>query len=202
MQKRTLVFRLFGEIESDKTFPRLARQMGVLLEGDDAARANIEPVLLVGSPGGSSYESFQLYSFLTQLPQQLTTVAIGFVASAAVLAYLAGARRIATPGTCFLLHEGHTATKHPPSKLMSDVKGTLAQGRVINELIAQRIGMPYEEFEKLLLQETYFSTEEAMKRGLVHEIGTESFWQRRFVEIGDKDPVEMPSDRKRKAHDM
>lgn len=200
MHKRTLVFRLFGEIESDKTFSRLARQMGVLLEGDDAARNNIEPVLLVGSPGGASNEAFQLYSFLTQLPQQLTTVAMGFVASAAVLVYLAGVRRIATPGTFFLLHEGHMATKQPPSKLMSDVKGTLAQGRAVKELIAQRLGMPYEELEKLLLQETYLSTEEAVKLGLVHEIGTESFWQRRFVEIGDKDPVEKPSDRERKTH--
>jgi ATP-dependent protease ClpP protease subunit len=61
--------------------------------------------ILMNSRGGDLADGFSLYNLLRSLPCEVTTVNMGTVESIAVPVFLAADRRIACPGTRFLLHE-------------------------------------------------------------------------------------------------
>jgi ATP-dependent protease ClpP protease subunit len=56
------------------------------------------------SAGGPNPDGFALYGFLRSLPVPLTIHNIGSIESMAVLPFLAGSRRIASPHSRFLIH--------------------------------------------------------------------------------------------------
>lgn len=62
-------------------------------------------VVYVDSPGGCPRSAFAIYEALRASGKKVTTHAVNLVASAAVIIYLAGTERFATPYSQFLIHE-------------------------------------------------------------------------------------------------
>lgn len=60
--------------------------------------------LAISSFGGSPEQGFHAYTFLRALPIELTTYNLHTVQSAAIPLFLAGSKRIATPGSTFMMH--------------------------------------------------------------------------------------------------
>ena len=61
-------------------------------------------VVYIGSPGGSLYSGAMIASAIRNCKAEVTTVAIGVVASAAALIWSYGKRRIAMPGSMLMFH--------------------------------------------------------------------------------------------------
>jgi ATP-dependent Clp protease, protease subunit len=191
-RENTVVFKLYGSIKADierngerGTFYQLSRQMESLLIGRADIRNGLRPILLVSSSGGSIETAFQLYSFLTQLPQELTTMAIGLVESAAVFPYLAGKQRFATPNSMFFIHQGTTSFTCPPSELPSLVKATRIKSDFQVKMIAS-VTRDERLARQWVRNGVSFSAEEAKYYGIVTKIVEKSiFVDREVLKIAD-----------------
>src|SRR5450759_373779 len=61
--------------------------------------------LFMNSLGGAVDDGLALFGLLRSLPVELTTINVGMIASIAIAPFLAGAKRIALPGTRFHFHD-------------------------------------------------------------------------------------------------
>ena len=102
-----------------------------------AIQNQVETVhLLIQSPGGNATEGVFLYNFIKCLPINVITYNSGFVGSAAVLAYLAGKKRIVCPTGTFLIHRAKSGPGHIAT---SDHMHSVAESLAIDDARAQTI---------------------------------------------------------------
>jgi ATP-dependent protease ClpP protease subunit len=74
--------------------------------GPDAGKRNYEKIyLLINSLGGVVDDGMSIFGLLRSLPIEVVTVNTGMVASAAILAFLGGKKRIAFPHSIFHFHD-------------------------------------------------------------------------------------------------
>src|SRR5690554_1118295 len=58
----------------------------------------------INSEGGSLNIGFDIYNYLKSLGLPITTIGTGMVASIATVIFMAGQKRVVTPGTRFMIH--------------------------------------------------------------------------------------------------
>lgn len=197
MRKPMAVFRLFGDIEIDRVsqgktmeggLARLSRQMEEFFYGKNGAdAADYEPALLINSRGGSTEEALGLYAFLCQFPKPVTTVGLGFVESAAMFVYLAGHHRIALPTTMFLVHGGDVKYNGPVSEVEAFAQGNTLKQRLIVDIISSRSKATPRTVRHWLQFASAFSTEEAVRHGIAHEVVSDSILRERGFVYADRD---------------
>ena len=129
--------------------------------------------LFLSSNGGDVDSAIRLYDFLKACPLDLEIYGFGQIDSAANLVYLAGERRFAVKNCRFFLHEGSFTIGNPTSALKVHEE-TL---RILKELlirtskiISSETGKDLAVVRNTLSQGKIFTTEEAKRFGIVHEI--------------------------------
>jgi ATP-dependent Clp protease, protease subunit len=130
--------------------------------------------LLLSTPGGAVQYGITIYNFLLALPIKVVTHNLGNVDSIGLVIYLAGSERYACPHTTFMLHGVAMQVPAPTSLFEKNFQESLArltadQAR-IKGIYSERSKVSPEQAEGLFLQETTLSAEEAVSRGIVHEI--------------------------------
>ncbi len=132
--------------------------------------------LFINSPGGDAFSGLALADQIERAKRKgfhITVHASGIVASAAVPVFAVADRRLAAPGTIFMVHEA-SIWKWPGRETASDIR---AQNRLM-ELIRDRYlgklafytNMSKDEWGELEMKTTWFSAEQAKIWGLVDEI--------------------------------
>lgn len=138
---------------------------------------NIRKVnLFINSPGGDAFSGLALADQLERAKRSgfhITAHASGIVASAAVPVFVVADRRLAAPGTIFMVHEP-SIWKWPGRETASDIRSqnrlmTLIRDRYIGKL-AYYSKLSKEEWEELEHKTTWFSAEQAKEWGIVDEI--------------------------------
>jgi ATP-dependent Clp protease protease subunit len=129
--------------------------------------------LVLSSKGGDIDSAIQIYFYLKALPFDVEVIAFGQVDSAANLIYLAGKKRLATKDCRFLLHDGLYTIGNPKSSLNKHEE-TLELLKQLDArnicILSEEIGKNEDEIKKLLNENTFLTTVEAKKLGIVHEI--------------------------------
>ncbi len=97
----------------------MARQSDARLQTDDAARITVR----ISSPGGYAGSGFALYDLLKQCSCPVDTEAMGYVGSAAVMAYLAGERRLVYRHTCMMIHGTRAEGSGSRALMDAEVRG-------------------------------------------------------------------------------
>lgn len=132
--------------------------------------------IYINSGGGSAFDGLGICDVILSAQQdgfEVTTEANGLVASAAVPIFVVGQKRIASPGTIFMIHEASLF------KFISDEKkgDLIAQTKMIelletryNELIAKRSKLSVAELQAKCKETTWFTASQALEWGLVDEI--------------------------------
>lgn len=190
MNRTMAVFRLFGGIEREKSFEKLFRQMGHLLEGNDDQRDAVQPVLLVSSPGGNTEEAIRIYSFLKQVPQPLVTIALGPVESAAAFVYLAGTQRMAMPTSHFMIHGGTYGVGDVPVDEMAQMaREAFIKRRIQAEIIARETTVGIKSAMRWLQRGAVFSIDEAQHHGIVHTVLTDSLFRGKVVDLFEDERI-------------
>ncbi|QEX16122.1 hypothetical protein FRZ44_14140 [Hypericibacter terrae] len=141
----------------------------------DGARKYDKLYLLMNSAGGSLDDGISLYSLIRMLPMAVTTVNMGFIASIAVIPFLAGSNRISTPNGCFHFHQFDWTfdTSRATRSQLSDYTQILdsARGQAFEILKSQTL-LTETDFEqlKLMNEPVVKGAAFAKEKGIIQEI--------------------------------
>jgi ATP-dependent Clp protease, protease subunit len=130
--------------------------------------------LLLSTPGGSVMHGITIYNVLRGLPITLTTHNVGNVDSIGAVVYLAGERRYTCQQSTFMLHGVAFGTNGPTQFFEKTLKEKLAtvqrdQER-IQAIYRERAGIQPEVAEQMFLGESNINADDAVRRGLAHEV--------------------------------
>lgn len=129
--------------------------------------------MYISSPGGSIYAGMGIYDTMQMIPNQISTVAVGFTASYGTVLLTAGAKghRYALPNATVHMHQpwsgggGGQATD-----IEIQAKEILRQRQRINEILAERTGRPITDIERDTDRDYYMSSQQAVDYGLVDQV--------------------------------
>jgi len=128
--------------------------------------------MTISSPGGYVSEGIYLYHHLRSLPLLITMHNMGMVASIASTIYAAGARRVASPNSVFMIHP----VQNQPNgslihgSLKSIIESAEADETRIENILRERCAFPEEVLTMRRSVDLYFTPNDALQHGLVHEI--------------------------------
>lgn len=141
-------------------------------EDEDIEPEKRKPIrLIIASPGGSLECARSLVAVMRLSVTPIYTIAVGSVASAASMIYLASNRKYATQGASFLFHQGSCdnisgnyaeviAFMYNYQKVISDMM----------EFYKTHTKFPSEVIEENIQQDWYISLDEALENGVVDEV--------------------------------
>ena len=130
--------------------------------------------IIMSSPGGALYPAIHCYNFLRSLTTELVTHNIGFVESAANAVFLAGDTRYCSKISRYMFHDlvvGTQGDRHDMSALKTLVANADIDVSRLASIVEDRSRLTHEECMELHSPiETYLSPQEALEKGIVHEI--------------------------------
>jgi ATP-dependent Clp protease protease subunit len=130
-------------------------------------------VLCFASPGGWTPKAVAIYNMLRAFPVELVTHAIGEVASAGNMPFLAGEVRYACPQATFMLHPGSFNAKDEQLDVrtmrerIDKLEGHDDRERVI---VKQRTNLNAAEIRALVQRSATLTATEAVDAGIVHRV--------------------------------
>ena len=129
----------------------------------------------ISSSGGNLNSGFAIYNQLKDYSANFTTYNIGGTNSVALLVYLIGQRRVATPISSFLFHGTNwtfASNNEIPFSQISDALNTLAnQEKALFDEISKVSGINRKTITRWRNSSRNLSAEEAVKFGYAQEIG-------------------------------
>ncbi len=159
---------VLGAEVDDPVANRLCAQL-LLLSAEDP-RSDIS--LYINSPGGSVSAGLAIYDTMRLIPNDVSTLAMGFAASMGQFLLSAGTpgKRFSLPHAQILMHQGSAGF----GGTAADVEIYAAQlervGATMLHLIAEHTGQSVETIEADSRRDRWFDAEEARAYGLVDHI--------------------------------
>lgn len=128
--------------------------------------------LLIQSGGGIISDGFAVYTFLKNLPIDISTYNCGFVGSIAIMIYLAGNKRYASNLSKFMIHKSTIQLINPMN--IPDIKNrseaTEKDDDNIEKILKSKITMPEDKWMEYHKSDLFIMPDEAIKFNLTHEI--------------------------------
>lgn len=130
--------------------------------------------MYISSPGGSVYAGMAIYDTMQMIPNQISTVAVGFTASFGTVLLTAGTKghRYALPNATIHIHQPHGGTQGQASDIEIQAKEMLRLKQSLNEILANATGKSLKEIEVDTNRDFYLTADEAVKYGLVDQVLT------------------------------
>ena len=124
-------------------------------------------VLYLHSYGGDLLAGFSAYSAIKRSSVPVTTVADGYVASAATFLLLAGRRRLIAPHTHVLIHQLSTNVDGTYSEVKDDIANCDRLMASMRSIYEQETCLSPKKIKKLLKRELDLTAEQCIKSGIV-----------------------------------
>ena len=137
-----------------------------------AAESSDEITVFINSQGGHVEAGDTIHDMLRFLAPRVRVVGTGWVASIAVLIYVAVPRedRYCLPNTRFLLHQPAGGAGGSASDIEIEAREILKVRDRLNRLFAQQTGQPLERIEEDTRRNFWLTADEARRYGLVGRI--------------------------------
>lgn len=127
----------------------------------------------IDSLGGEVKEGWAIYNALRSFKGDVITYADGFVASAAVYPFLAGAWRIANSVSAFFLHDMMMETHGNAAQLRRDADALEKLGEIGVQAFVEAAGMDAETVKELQRKEVWLTPQQAKEYGIATELSKE-----------------------------
>ncbi len=127
-------------------------------------------VLIQNSAGGSLGTALGFYDLIMATKIELTTIALGYINSAAIIVSLAGSRRLVGPHTTMYMHPASRNASGPCKDLDAGHKEMMRVEEWSIKIIAERSGLSEKKVRAMMEKITTLSPKEMIKLGLVHEL--------------------------------
>ena len=159
---------LLGDEVTDESANRVVSQL-LLLSADDP-EADIS--LHINSPGGSVLAGLGVYDVMQLIPNDVSTVAIGFAASMGQVLLCGGAagKRYALPNAQVLMHEGSAGVGGAAADVEIQAANLLATLDRMRSIVARHTGRPIEEVVNDMGRDRWFDAQQALDYGFVDHV--------------------------------
>lgn len=130
--------------------------------------------LHLNSPGGDIFDGVAIYNALKAHPAEVTAIVDGLAASAASFIFQAGDKRIVTKAATMMIHDGSSmawgdaATMRDTADILDKLSNTIAS------IYSDSAGQSVEFWRNLMIEETWYNSQEAVDSGLADEIGADT----------------------------
>jgi ATP-dependent protease ClpP protease subunit len=130
-----------------------------------------EFIVHINSKGGDIDKGYDIYNYLKNLPQRITTEINGMCASMATVIALAGEKRIMVEGSKFMIHNPWAADVNGDADaLMAVHEAMRAEEDKMIAFYSEHTGILKEGLDALMKAETYLTPEKALELGFITEI--------------------------------
>jgi ATP-dependent Clp protease protease subunit len=159
---------VLGAEVDDQIANRLCAQL-LLLSAEDP-RADIS--LYINSPGGSVSAGLAIYDTMRLIPNDVSTLAMGFAASMGQFLLCAGKRgkRFSLPHAQVLMHQGSAGYGGTAADVEIYAQQLDRTSRLMTRLTAEHTGQTPETIERDSLRDRWFDAEEALAYGMIDHI--------------------------------
>ena len=161
---------VLGAEVDDPIANRITAQL-LLLSARDP-RADIS--LYINSPGGSVTAGLAIYDTMRVIPNDVSTLAVGFAASMGQFLLGAGTpgKRFALPNARIMMHQPSAGIQGTAADVEVQANTLKTIKRRVNELQADHTGQSVEQITKDSERDRWFSAEEAAAYGIVDHVVT------------------------------
>ncbi len=174
---------LVGEV-NDASTNELIKQL-MYMEGED----NTSPItLFINSPGGSVRSGLAVYDTIRLMKSPVRAVVTGIAASMGSIILLACEKenRFMLPSSQIMIHDCSWGSRdfggYKPHEIEQELNQLKDTNKRLVSIIAERCGKTVKEVSKVTMKDSYFSSEEAVRFGLVSAVVDND----RFDEIVEK----------------
>lgn len=161
---------VLGAEVDDPLANRVTAQL-LLLSARDS-RADIS--LYINSPGGSVTAGLAIYDTMRVIPNDVSTLAVGFAASMGQFLLGAGTpgKRFALPNARIMMHQPSAGIQGTAADVEVQAANLKAVKRRVNELQAEHTGQSVELITRDSERDRWFSATEAVAYGIVDHVVT------------------------------
>jgi ATP-dependent Clp protease protease subunit len=128
--------------------------------------------MYISSPGGVVYAGLGIYDTMKMIPNQISTVAVGFTASFGTVLLTAGTKghRYALPNATIHMHQPLGGAQGQASDIEIQANEILRLKKRLNEILAECTAQPLEKIEQDTNRDMYLNAESAVEYGLVDHV--------------------------------
>jgi ATP-dependent Clp protease protease subunit len=128
--------------------------------------------LYINSPGGSVSAGMAIYDTMRQIRPDVITICFGLAASMGAFLLSGGTpgKRMSLPSARIMIHQPLGGAQGQAVDIEIQAKEILYHKHLLNELLAQHTGQPFERIEADTERDFFMSAEEAKTYGLVDQV--------------------------------
>ena len=160
-------YLFFDQTIDANSMHALRRQLATLVE------AGVSQItLVINSPGGLVSQVLITYSFIRSLPATINTHAVGLVASAGNILFLAGENRSADRSARFLFHPSTVSllgTLDGPQLKEKVTQDDAIEG-MLTQIYRDRTGLTDEDIQRFGHGEVIYTAEQAQRLGIAQNV--------------------------------
>jgi len=159
---------LLGTQVDEVSANRVCAQL-LILSAEDP-RTDIS--LYINSPGGSVYAGLAIYDAMRLIPNDVSTLAMGFAASMGQFLLCGGApgKRYALPNARIMMHQGSAGIGGTTADIEIQAENLDHSKRTMERLLAQNTGQTPEAIAHDGDRDRWFTAEEAREYGMVDQV--------------------------------
>jgi ATP-dependent Clp protease protease subunit len=128
--------------------------------------------MYISCPGGAVYAGMGIYDTMKMIPNQISTVAVGYTASFGTVLLTAGekGKRYALPNATIHMHQPLGGAQGQATDIEIQANEILRLKKRLNGILAEATGQSIEQIETDTNRDIYMSAEQAVNYGLVDHV--------------------------------
>jgi ATP-dependent Clp protease, protease subunit len=128
--------------------------------------------IYVNSPGGVVYAGLAIYDTMQYIKPDVQTICVGMAMSmgAVILAGGAPGKRMATPNSKILIHQGSAGFHGQPTDIEIQAREVISLKRRLEEILAQHTKQPLDKISKDVDRDYYMTADEAKEYGIIDTV--------------------------------
>lgn len=129
-----------------------------------------ELLILIDSPGGSVLDGFKIFNAIASLPNKKVIRITSMAASIASLIVMAADVVQMAEVSVMMIHRSSTFIQGNSEMMKQQIGALEAIDKTMVGLFVAKTGLPAEQIEEMLSEETWFTSGEALQLGFIDEI--------------------------------
>jgi ATP-dependent Clp protease, protease subunit len=128
--------------------------------------------IYINSPGGQVYAGLAIYDTMQYIKPDVQTICVGMAMSmgAVILAGGAAGKRMATPNSKILIHQGSAGFHGQPTDIEIQAREVISLKRRLEEILATHTGQDLEKISKDVDRDYYMTADEAQEYGIIDTV--------------------------------